>query len=109
MIVNLARRAGDELVLERIEDGVMFEGGQAQPGVIVSFTHQGHEISARIVDVSVPQGGVSGAEPIVTLEQIDPRVQDRESERALEKLPPRHDLFDTGDGRVPELPPRNPD
>ena len=111
MIVNLARRAGDDAILERIDDGVMFEGGQAQPGVVVTFMHDGHEITARIIEVlSPPVGDGAGSEPIVTLEEIDRRRQDRESERALEKLPPRNDLFDTDEqGRPTKLPPRQPE
>jgi hypothetical protein len=109
MIINLARRAGDELVLEEIDDGVMFEGGQPQPGVIVTFAHEGREISARITEVTTAPDDPSGKEPIVTLIEIDRPTLDRESEIALDELPPETDLFDPGAGGTQmKLPPRKP-
>jgi hypothetical protein len=109
MIINLARRAGDELVLEEIDDGVMFEGGQPQPGVIVTFTHEGRELSARITDVTNAPDDPSGKEPIVTLIEIDRPTLDREAEIALDKLPPETDLFDPdSSGTQMKLPPRKP-
>ena len=110
MIINLAIRAGDALLLEQIDDGVMFEGSQPQPGVIVTFTHKGREISTRIIDVVSPPPGVrAGADAVVTLEEIDPQAHDRESERALGELPPDSDLFHVDEsGQAIKLPPRKP-
>ena len=105
MIINLARRDGDALVLEDIGDGVMFEGGQPQPGVIVTFTHEGQEISARIAEVTASPDD----EPIVTMVEIDRPALDQESESALEKLPPESDLFELdAPGQPDHLPPRKP-
>jgi hypothetical protein len=109
MIINLARRAGNELVLEEIEDGVMFEGGQPQPGVIVTFTHRGHEVSARITEVTTAPDDPSGKEPIVTMVEVDRPRLDGESEITLQDLPPATDLFEADAPGHPEhLPPRNP-
>jgi hypothetical protein len=110
MIINLAKRAGDALLLEEIDDGVMFEGSQPQPGVIVTFHHEGREISARIVDVTPPSlNDPAGADTIVTIEEIDPQTHDRESERTLEELPPDSDMFAVDDnGQEAKLPPRKP-
>ena len=109
MTVSLARRAGDEFVLERVSDGVVFEGGQAQPGVVVTFVHRGHEVTARVVEVEAGTPGEAAAS-IVTLEEIDANRQDRESERALDMLTPPNDLFDTDEhGQPTKLPPRHPE
>ena len=112
MIVNLVRRAGSDASLERIDDGAVFEGGQAQPGAIVTVVHDGHEITARIIEVLAPPSddGTGSLDPIVTIEEIDRRRHDRESDLALEKLPPPTDLFDTdGQGHSTKLPPRRPE
>src|ERR1700722_7353766 len=109
MIINLARQAGDALGLENIGDGVMFEGGQPQPGVIVTFTHEGQEISARITEVTASPDDPTGEEPIVTMVEIDRPALDQESESTLQKLPPASDLFEAdAPGQPDHLPPRKP-
>ena len=88
MIVNLARPSGDGAILERVEGDVMFEGGEPHDGVLATFTLDGREITGRIISVSrsIPDAGDS--ELIVTVEQIDPEMEDIGAEEALNSLPP---------------------
>jgi|HubBroStandDraft_6_1064221.scaffolds.fasta_scaffold2410081_1 hypothetical protein len=87
MIVNLARHVGDEIVLERLDEPVMFEGGQAQIGVLVSFPFEGREVTARIVDVRPHD-----SDPVIEVELIDKEALDVESEMTLAGLPPKDDF-----------------
>jgi hypothetical protein len=90
MIVNLTRRVGDRLVVEQqIDSPVMFEGGQPQKDVLVTFALDGHEVTGRIVKVGPhdPDG-----EPIIEVELIDTEALDAESEITLSQLPPKDDF-----------------
>lgn len=88
MIVNLARRAGDGLVLERIEGDVMFEGGEPNEGVLATFSVSGHEVMGRITKVSHSVPDDVASELIVTVEPIDREAEDIGSEEALQSLTP---------------------
>jgi hypothetical protein len=76
MIVNLARRDGDAVTMTPVQD-VIFEGGEPHPGMTATFVLDGHETTARIVDVTGAEaragGGAEPDEPpgTVTLELID--------------------------------------
>jgi hypothetical protein len=89
MIVNLARRIGDETVLERIDSPVTFEGGQAQEGVLVGFLLDGRDVTARIVKVLPhdPDG-----EPAIEVMLVDQKVLDFEAKVTLARLPPEDDF-----------------
>jgi hypothetical protein len=87
MIVNLTRRVGDCMVVERIEGDTLFEGGAAQLGVLATFTLDGHEVTGRIINVvEDPE-----AELIVEVELIDEAEMDAEAEFTRENLPPEND------------------
>ncbi|HZK89572.1 MAG TPA: hypothetical protein VFC56_05435 [Stellaceae bacterium] len=96
MIVNLARRDGDNVVLERIEGNFLFEGGEAQEGVLVTFEHAGSEVTGRVINVA-PASFVEGpdpgpdAGPVVEIELVDDCMQDRGGEIARANLPPGDD------------------
>jgi hypothetical protein len=87
MIVNLARRDGDNVLLERIDGEMVFVGGAAQEGVLVTFEHDGREVTGRIIKVADDPE----AEPGVEIELIDEEVHDLESEITLANLPPGND------------------
>jgi hypothetical protein len=89
MIVNLARRVGDNIVLERIDSPVTFEGGQAQEDVLITFPLEGSEVTARITKVLPhdPEG-----EPAIEVELVDQKVLDVASEVALSRLPAEDDF-----------------
>lgn len=89
MIVNLARRDGDTVVMERIDGDLVFEGGQVQEGVLVRFPLDGGEVTGRIIKVS--SSGDSAAETVVAIELIDEQIQDTGAQVALENLPPGDD------------------
>jgi len=92
MIVNMARRDGDGIVMERVDGDFLFEGGAAQEGVLVTFALDGRPVSGRVVSVSPanPDDG-GGAGPVVEIELIDEAVEDIESEMTLASLPPDND------------------
>jgi hypothetical protein len=92
MIVNLVWRTGDTMIREPLEEGVIFEGGEAQEGVLVTFKRDGREVTGRVIKLSDGQDPVSG--PLIEIEEIDQEAQDAASERVLAKLPARND-FDT--------------
>jgi hypothetical protein len=89
MIVNVAHRAGDGLVLEQIDSPVAFEGGQAHQGVLATFELNGDKVTARIIQVLPhdPEG-----EPAVVVELVDQDALDIESEVTLARLPPDDDF-----------------
>jgi hypothetical protein len=89
MIVNLARRDGDAVVLERIEAPVTFEGGQAQENVLVLFPLDRQNVTARVVRV-LPDDP-SGA-PAIEVALVDQAAIDAASEETLANLPPRDDF-----------------
>jgi hypothetical protein len=89
MIVNLLRREDDNIVLERIEGDMLFEGGAAAVGVAVTFQLDGRETVGRIVRVAPTDD--SEAEPIIEVEEIDQGDQDVGGEVALANLPPGDD------------------
>jgi hypothetical protein len=89
MIVNLLRREDDNIVLERIEGDMLFEGGAAAVGVVVTFQLDGRETVGRIVRISPTDD--SEAEPIIEIEEIDPGTQDFGGEVARANLPPGDD------------------
>jgi hypothetical protein len=89
MIVHLARRDGGAIVLERIEEPVMFEGGQAQEGVLVTFPLDGEAVKARIIKV-LPHD--PEAEPAIEVELIDEERLDAASLTTLANLPPKDDF-----------------
>jgi len=92
MIVNMARRDGGSVVMERVDGDFLFEGGAAQEGVLVTFELDGRQVTGRIVSVSPdsPDDGV-GAGPVVEIELIDEEAHDVESEMTLANLPQDHD------------------
>jgi hypothetical protein len=92
MIVNLVRRTGDTMIREPLEEGVIFEGGEAQEGVLVTFKRDGREVTGRVIKLSDGQDPDAG--PLIEIEEIDQEAQDAASERVLAKLPARND-FDT--------------
>ncbi|HTZ36376.1 MAG TPA: hypothetical protein VMB84_10155 [Stellaceae bacterium] len=83
MIVNLARRDGDTIVLEEIEGPIEFDGSQVQVDVLVSFEHDGEAATGRIIKVDR-----EGGEPVIEIELVDRDALDAESEIALANLPP---------------------
>ena len=89
MIINLVRHVGDGVVLERIDDAVTFEGGQAQEGVLVTFPREGREVRGRIVRV-LPHD--PDDEPSIDIELIDQQRLDSGSEITLSNLPPKSDF-----------------
>jgi hypothetical protein len=96
MIVNLVRRVGDALVQERIEGDVLFEGGDAQAGVLVTFQQDGRAITGRVVSVGTaaanddPDAGL-----VVEVELIDGLTQALGGEVARANLPPENDADST--------------
>jgi hypothetical protein len=92
MIVNLVRRTGNTMIREPLDDGVIFEGGEAQEGVLVTFKRDDREVTGRVIKLSNGQDPDSG--PLIEIEEIDQEAQDAASERVLAKLPARSD-FDT--------------
>ena len=88
MIVNLARSTGEGATLERVEGDVLFEGGEPHQGVLATFARDGREITGRIIKVSRSTPDAPESELIVTVEQIDPEMEDIEAEEALASLPP---------------------
>jgi hypothetical protein len=84
MIVNLARRDSDAMVLERLETPVTFEGGQAQENVLVVFPLNGRDVTARVVRVlpDDPSG-----EPAIEVALVDRTAIDAASEETLAHLP----------------------
>jgi hypothetical protein len=88
MIVNLARPAGNGVILERLEQDVLFEGGEPHEGVLATFALDGREVSGRIIKVSHSIPDDTGSELIVTVEQIDQAAEDIEAEEALRSIPP---------------------
>jgi|HubBroStandDraft_4_1064222.scaffolds.fasta_scaffold1214791_2 hypothetical protein len=93
MIVNLRRLGGDTV---NLDPPIIFEGGEAQPGVLATFTLDGQEMTGRVVGVSgrSPDDPVDW-EPVVTIRPIDRERLDAESEAALASLPPSEVLNPT--------------
>jgi hypothetical protein len=89
MIVNLVRRDGDAMVLERIEAPVTFEGGQAQEGVLVLFSLDRQNVTARVIRV-LPDDP-SGA-PAIEVALVDQAAIDAASAETLAHLPPKDDF-----------------
>jgi hypothetical protein len=89
MIVNFTRRDGDAMVLERIEVPVTFEGGQAQEGVLVVFSLDGQNVTARVIRV-LPDDP-SGA-PAIEVVLVDQATIDAASAETLANLPPKDDF-----------------
>ena len=95
MIVSLLRRTSDTMVLERLEGGVMCEGGEAQEGVLATFKLDGRDVTGRVINIPEFSPSDDGdGEPLIAIEEIDREAHDAASERVLAKLPPRND-FDT--------------
>jgi hypothetical protein len=91
MLIDLARRAGNALVIERIEATVDFEGGAAEEGVLANFQLDGREVTGRIIRASESS---EGAERVVEIELIDEVVHDIDSQITLAELPPPNDTDD---------------
>lgn len=91
MIVNLARRDGDAVVLDQIEAPVTFEGGQAQEGVLVLFPLDGQNVTARVIRL-LPDDP-SGA-PAIEVALVDQAAIDAASAETLAQVPPK-DKFTT--------------
>jgi hypothetical protein len=89
MLVNLAHRVGDALVVEQIDEPVDFEGSGAQEGVLVTFPLNGREVTGRIVKVIAPSADDPTAEPVIEIELVDRERLDVESEVTLANLPPK--------------------
>jgi hypothetical protein len=75
MIINLARRVGDSVTLEHIDSDLLFEGGAAQEGVLVTF---------KLDEVA----DEPGEETVVKIELIDQAAQDAGGEITRANLPP---------------------
>ncbi|MBV8779253.1 MAG: hypothetical protein JO032_13295 [Alphaproteobacteria bacterium] len=92
MVVNFARCVGDTIVQERIEGDLLFEGGDAQQGVLVTFRHGGREITGRVVSVgAAPPEDDPEAGLVIEVEAIDNETQDLGGEVARINLPPDDD------------------
>jgi hypothetical protein len=85
MLIDLARRAGNALVIDRIEATVDFEGGAAEEGVLATFQLDGRAATGRIIRVFESS---EHADPVVEIELIDAAAHDRGSTMTLENLPP---------------------
>jgi hypothetical protein len=92
MLVDLARREGDMLVVERIEAPLDFEGSVAEEGVLVTFPLDGRDVTGRIIRAPVRSADMPDAEPVVEIELIDREALDAESSVTLTNLPPKGDL-----------------
>jgi hypothetical protein len=88
MIVNVMRRTGDSVVLERVDRDLFFEGGAAEEGVLATFQLDGREVTGRIVRVL---DGAGGGEAIVDVELIDEADHDFGTEVTRANLPPPND------------------
>jgi hypothetical protein len=88
MLIDLARRAGNALVIERIEATVDFEGGAAEEGVLANFQLDGRAATGRIIRVFESR---EHAERVVEIELIDDATHDLESEITRANLPPHND------------------
>jgi hypothetical protein len=89
MIINLARRDGDGIVMERIDVPVEFEGSGAQPGVLVTFPLDGRDVTGRIIGVNTAP---AEDEPAIDVELVDRAALDAASEIARAQLPPKDDF-----------------
>jgi hypothetical protein len=87
MIVNLARRVGDSVVLERIDGDLLFEGGAAQEGVLATFQLDDRELTGRVINVA----DRPDEETVVEIELVDQVTQDAEGEITRANLPPGDD------------------
>jgi hypothetical protein len=87
MLIDLARRSGNALVIDRIEATVDFEGGAAEEGVLANFQLDGREVTGRIIRVFEREA----TERVVEIELIDDTEHDLESATALDNLPPGSD------------------
>ena len=87
MIVNLARRVGDSVVLERIDGDLLFEGGAAQEGVLATFQLDDREFTGRVINVA----DRPDEETVVEIELIDQVTQDAGGEITRANLPPGDD------------------
>jgi hypothetical protein len=96
MIVNVVRRTGDSVVLERVDGDLLFEGGAAEEGVLATFQLDGREATGRVVRVLPAESGAAAdADSVVELELIDEAGHDLESEVTLANLPPGSDTDTT--------------
>jgi hypothetical protein len=87
MIVNLVRHVGDNIVLERIDGNLLFEGGAAQEGVLATFQLDDRELTGRVINVVEEPD----EETVVEIELIDQAAQDAEGEITRANLPPDDD------------------
>jgi hypothetical protein len=87
MIVNLARRVGDSMVLEHIDGDLLFEGGAAQEGVVVTFRLDDREVAGRVTNVAEHPK----EETVVKIDLIDQAAQDAGGEITKANLPPGDD------------------
>ena len=88
MLIDLARKAGNALVIERMEATVDFEGGAVEEGVLATFQAEGREMTGRVIRA---YDSAAGAEQVVEVELIDETGHDIESELTLSRLPPGDD------------------
>jgi hypothetical protein len=88
MLIDLARRAGNALVIERIEATVDFAGGAAEEGALASFQLNDRTATGRIIRVFESS---EHAERVVEIELIDAAAHDLEAEITRANLPPRND------------------
>ena len=91
MIVNVMRRTGDSMVLERVDSDLFFEGGAAEQGVLATFQLDGEQVTGRIVRVLDSAGGAADTESIADIELIDEADHDLETEVTRANLPPAND------------------
>ncbi|HZT89378.1 MAG TPA: hypothetical protein VFA12_15500 [Stellaceae bacterium] len=84
MVVNLLRPGGETV---RLEPPIVFEGDEAQPGVLVTFSLGGTEMTGRVIEVFAPTENPTAEELVVAVEAVDRDALDAESELALANLP----------------------
>ena len=85
MLVHLIRRDGTRVP---VQPPIIFEGGDAQSGVLATFTMDGREMTGRVVAVSARYpDDPPDWEPIVTIRAVDMPALNAEAEAALASLP----------------------
>lgn len=92
MIVNVVRRTGDGIVLERVDSEFFFEGGAAEAGVLAIFELDGRKVTGRVVRVlDTAPDRVADEHSVVEVELIDEKQHDAASEFTRANLPPPDD------------------
>ena len=89
MIVNVMRRSGEGVVLERVDGDFFFEGGAAEAGVLATFELDGRDVTGRVVRIlDAGAGGTADEGSVVEIELIDETGQEVEADITRANLPP---------------------